>query len=178
MRVIGRDYIQQYAAQQDYGAVQVFRDQELMRVETLFDELGGKPTMDRVHVIFYDKLLAHPWLRGFFVGVRKFHLEGQQTDFMTGLLGGPKIYGGRAPKSAHVHLFVTEEVFMLRHKILEDSLMEAEIPADLKERWLRYDMKMKRALVKESVSECEGRYRSEPVIDVPKPQYTPSRVHR
>ncbi|HIF10602.1 MAG TPA: group 1 truncated hemoglobin, partial [Sneathiellales bacterium] len=156
MRVIGRDYIQQYAAQQDYGAVQVFRDQELMRVETLFNELGGKPTMDRVHVIFYDKLLAHPWLRGFFVGVRKFHLEGQQTDFMTGLLGGPKIYGGRAPKSAHVHLFVTEEVFMLRHKILEDSLMEAEIPADLKERWLRYDMKMKRALVKESVSECEG----------------------
>ena len=43
--------------------------------ETLFDELGGMQGIERVHRIFYDKLLMHPWLKGFFDGVPRPHLE-------------------------------------------------------------------------------------------------------
>jgi len=42
---------------------------------TLFDELGGMPAIKKVHRIFYDKLLSHPWLKDFFVGVPRPHLE-------------------------------------------------------------------------------------------------------
>lgn len=137
--------------------------------DTLFDELGGMTCIERVHGILYDKLLGHPWLKGFFVGNDRRHLESQQSDFMSGLFGGPKIYGGRMPKDAHVHIFVTEEVFMTRHQLLEESLTEAGIQPDLKERWLKYDLGMKKALVKGSLSECKGRYKTEPVISVEKP---------
>ena len=137
--------------------------------DTLFSELGGMPCLERVHRIFYDKLLNHPWLKGFFEGVPRRHLESQQSEFLAGVFGGPKIYGGRPPKSAHVHLFITEEVFLIRHGLLEESLSEANIRPDLKERWLAYDMRMKKVLVKKSVSECKGRYNTEPVIVVEKP---------
>jgi len=39
----------------------------------------------------------------------------------------------------------------------------------LKERWLDQDMGMKNALVKNDISECEGRYKTEPIIVVEKP---------
>ena len=137
--------------------------------EDLFYELGGMPALEKVHTIFYDKLLSHPWLKEFFKGVPRPHLESQQSEFMSGLFGGSKIYGGRPPHSAHIHMFITEEVFLIRHELLALSLTEANIRPDLKERWLKYDMGMKRALVKKSVSECEGRYKNGPIIAVEKP---------
>ena len=138
--------------------------------ETLFDELGGMPTIEKAHVIFYDKLLSHPWLKDFFKGVPRPHLETQQTNYMAGLFGGPRIYGGRALDTGHVHLFVTEEVFLIRHDLLDQSQTEANIPPELKARWLRYDMGTKHDLVKTSVSECAGRYETEPIIVVEKPR--------
>ena len=137
--------------------------------ETLYEELGGKSCLERVHRIFYGKLLDHAWLKDFFVARPRWHLESQQTDFMMSLFGGPQIYGGRMPKSAHMHLFVTEEVFLLRHELLAQSLEEAGVRADLRARWLEYDMKMKRALTKTDISECTGRHRNDPVISVEKP---------
>ena len=70
----------------------------------------------------------------------------------------------------HQHLFITEEVFMIRHALLAESLTEAKVPADLHEQWLKYDLGMKAAIVKETVEDCEGRFKSEEVLVVPKPQ--------
>jgi|SaaInlStandDraft_2_1057019.scaffolds.fasta_scaffold129527_2 hemoglobin len=139
--------------------------------DTLFEELGGMPCLDRVHRVFYEKLLAHPWLRQFFQGVRREHLESQQSEFMSKLFGGPDIYRGRNPKGAHMHMYITEEVFQARHDILERSLNEAGIAPDLRRRWLDYDMGLKKALVKTAVSECAGRFGTDPIIAPSKPHY-------
>jgi hemoglobin len=138
---------------------------------TYFDQIGGQPCIEKVHSILYDKLLSHRWLKGFFVGMERWHLEEQQTHFMSDLFGGmPKIYQGRPPMRGHQHLFITEEVFMIRHALLAESLTEAKVPADLHEQWLKYDLGMKAAIVKETVEDCEGRFKSEEVLVVPKPQ--------
>ena len=137
--------------------------------DTLYDQLGGKPCLEEVHRIFYDKLMSHPWLKQYFVGRKREHQESQQTDFMTGLFGGPQIYGGRMPKSAHQHLFITEEVFQLRHDMLADALDEAGVPPDLKARWLGHDLKIKYALVKSDLSECKPRYPTDTIIAPAKP---------
>lgn len=136
---------------------------------SFYDELGGKVCLARVHRIFYGKLLVHPWLKGFFYGKDRDRLESQQTDFMTSMFGGPKCYGGRAVRCAHIHLFITEEVFMVRHGLLADSLDEARVPEPLAKMWLARDMSVKRALVKETEAECKGRYASEIPLIVPKP---------
>jgi hemoglobin len=134
------------------------------------DQVGGKACVERVHKILYEKLLSHPWLKGFFVGLERWHLEEQQTDFMIDMFGNsPQCYQGRFPMNAHQHLFITEEVFMVRHGLLAEAITEAEVSGDHKARWLEYDMSMKDAVVKKTVDECEGRYRSEKVIVVPKP---------
>jgi hemoglobin len=134
------------------------------------DEIGGKACVERVHKILYDKLLSHPWLKDFFVGMQRWHLEVQQTDFMIDMFGNsPKCYQGRLPMKAHQHLFITEEVFMIRHDLLAKSITEANVSDVHKERWLKIDMGLKAAIVKETIDECEGRYRMEKVITVPKP---------
>ena len=108
--------------------------------DTLFDELGGMPCLERVHRIFYDKLRGHAWLKGVLAGVRSQHLESQQSEFMSRLFGGPVIYAGRMPRDAHVHMFITEEIFLLRHEILDQSLIAAGIRSDLQKPRLHYDM--------------------------------------
>jgi hemoglobin len=133
------------------------------------DEVGGKTVVEKVHTILYDKLLTHPWLKGFFEGFERWHLEEQQTDFMTTLFGGPAIYAGRAPMRGHQHLFITEEVFMIRHEMLAQSLVEANVSEEHQERWLKFDMGMKAAIVKKTVDECEPLYRNGEIRVVPKP---------
>ncbi len=140
-----------------------------MTTAAYFAEIGGTRCLERVHHILYDKLLSHAWLKQFFGDRERWHLESQQTDFMTGILGGPKVYGGRTPMSAHMHLYITEEIFALRHEMLAQSLIEAGVPQHLHDVWLNVDGNMKRALVKQSPEECRGRYNNEAVINVPKP---------
>ena len=72
------------------------------------DEIGGNACIERVHTLLYDKLLFHPWLKDFFVGMERSHLEEQQTDFMATLFGGSPSYFGRPPMRAHQHLFIIE----------------------------------------------------------------------
>ena len=136
---------------------------------TFLDELGGVPTVDKVHNLLYDKLLSHPWLKGFFVNFERWHLIEQQTEFMSDLFGRPPMYAGRAPMRAHQHIFITEEIFMLRHEMLFKSLDEANISAEHKEPWLKLDLGMKAAIVKQSVDECEPLYKTGDLIVVPKP---------
>ena len=78
---------------------------------TLFEQVGGKPTLEKVHKVFYDELYEHPTLKYFFTDVEQKIIENQQTDFMTSNMGGGKIYSGAFPKPANKHMFVTEEMF-------------------------------------------------------------------
>ncbi len=134
-----------------------------------FDEIGGIPCIQRVHHMLYDKLFSHFWLKKFFIGIPRDALEDQQTDFMADLFGRPARYCGRAPMRAHQHLFITEEIFMVRHSLLAETLTEAKIAGAHKKRWLEFDLGMKAAIIKKTPEECEGRYRTEEVIVIPKP---------
>lgn len=137
--------------------------------KTLFENLGGKTTLDRVHKVFYDKIYEHPWLKKFFVGIDQKIIEGQQTDFMISNMGGGKIYSGALPKNAHKHMFITEEMFEVRACLLRDSLAECNVPADLIERWMRIDQAFKKSLVKKIPDECEKRYFTDEILAFPKP---------
>lgn len=135
--------------------------------KTLYDRLGGKHTFIKVHKIFYDKAYAHPWLSKYFTDKPQDILENQQTDFMVQLMGGPKAYGGKSPKSAHQHMYISEELFELRSDMLSDSIKEAGIADDLREEWLDADRSLKRALVKSSVNECSQAYPNQPILNFP-----------
>ena len=133
--------------------------------KTLYDRLGGKNTFVKVHKLFYDKAYADPWLSKFFTDKPQEVLENQQTDFMVQLMGGPKAYGGKSPKSAHQHMVITEELFELRAQLLSQSIKELGIRDDLREEWLDADRTFKRALEKKSEAECTIAYPNQPILN-------------
>jgi len=67
-------------------------------------------------------------------------------------------------------MFLPAEVFAIRHKLLGDSLIEAGVAPQLREKWMALDAGFERAIVNKSPDECHGRYRQEAVIIVPKPE--------
>ena len=136
--------------------------------KTLYDRLGGKITFVNVHKIFYDKAYADPWLRKYFTDKPQAVLESQQTDFMIQLMGGPKAYGGKSPKSAHQHMVISDELFELRSKMLSDSIKEYGISDTLREEWLEADRTFKRALMKKSEAECVQSYANQPILKFPR----------
>ena len=132
--------------------------------KTLYDRLGGKGVFERVHKIFYDKVYAHAWLRKYFTDKPQNLLEEQQTDFMIQLMGGPRCYSGKSPKSAHQHMLISEELFELRAQLLSDSIIEAGISDDLRLEWLNADAALKKALVKTSIDQCVTAYPTQEIL--------------
>ncbi len=134
----------------------------------LYDRLGGRECLARVHKRLYDKLFAHPVLGAFFVGIEQHYQENQQSDFMTGEFGGPTDrYRGRLPDGAHPHLFITDEQFELRQNILAETLDECGVAPELRDRWLAIDRSFKSHLVKKTVDECAKRYGTDQIIVAP-----------
>jgi hemoglobin len=137
---------------------------------SLFELIGGTPTLQKVHKIFYDKIYADPWLGQFFQNVKQETIENQQTDFMTGAMGGVDKYSGKLPIPAHQHMFITAELFDLRSQMLKASLAEAGIAPELTSRWLRIDGAFRRGIVKSSLADCEKRFATDNFLNFSNPQ--------
>jgi len=120
---------------------------------TLFDAIGGLPTLQKVHKIFYDKVYAHPWLGKFFIGHNQEAIENRQTSFMAVKMGGDVTYLGKEPKMAHRAMYITQELFDLRTELLRDALKEVGVPDDLIERWVKIDSAFKKQIVKDSIED-------------------------
>jgi len=116
----------------------------------LYDAVGGIATLQKVHKIFYDKIYAHPWLKQFFRGFNQVVIENKQTSFMGEKMGGPK-YLGKPIKQVHENMYISTELFELRHRLLEESLLEAGIEPDLMTRWLRIDKAFMKSVHKSSM---------------------------
>jgi hemoglobin len=123
-----------------------------------FTDVGGKPVLEKVHKIFYDKVYAHPWLGKFFVNKDQKLIESQQTNFMTQNFGGPVVYSGKIVGPAHKHMFITEELFNLREKLLEESLIEAGVSPEHRATWHKIDGAFRSEIVKGTVEDCQKRF--------------------
>lgn len=131
---------------------------------TLFEQIGGRETLKKVHKKFYDDLFAHPGLVVWFEGVNQEHIENQQTDFMQKAMGGENQYAGKTPRSAHQNMFITQELFDLRHDMLANAVREFVKDEDAVAKWLKIDYSFRMAVVKESIDECEKANPSQKIL--------------
>jgi hemoglobin len=118
---------------------------------TMFDAVGGLPTLQKVHKIFYDKVYAHPWLKLFFEGHSQAAIENRQTTFIGMKMGGDVVYMGKDIKVAHETMYITPELFEIRRGLLDESLREAGVADAWRERWLRMDSAFMKSVVKDSL---------------------------
>lgn len=119
----------------------------------------------RVNMAFYDRIYKDPWMKKVFRIVPQEHIVNQQTDFMLGALGGPKVYSGRSPSDAHPHIFVTEKMWQRREAHLVAAFAEVGVSEEIRVKWLKIDNAFKRAIVKTSVGECQKRFTMDEIID-------------
>ena len=135
----------------------------------LYERIGGRPTLDKVHKHFYDALYRHPWLGQFFAGVNQAHIEAQQSDFMAQLMGGPKAYAGRMPTSAHMHMYITEELLQTRRELLTEALFAVGVAEAERMDWLRLDGAFKKVILKERQEDCQRRFATDNILSYPSP---------
>lgn len=138
---------------------------------SLFDDIGGQETLERVHKIFYDKIYNHPWIGQFFQGFNQQVIEDRQSSFMSEKFGGPA-YLGKPLTQVHENMYITQELADLRHAILTSSLTEAGVSTELCERWLRIDSAFMQQVIKKDLASFYRDYRfpyKQRVIH-PKPQ--------
>ena len=139
--------------------------------QSLFDQVGGLPVLEYAHKVFYDKVYAHPWLGRFFEGHDQVSLERRQTQFMAEKMGGDVEYFGKAPAMAHRHMYITRELYDLRHDLLRQTLEEIGVPEILRRRWLAIDYAFIRLVVKDSIADFyHNSFRYEQRVIIPKPQ--------
>ena len=139
--------------------------------QSLFEQLGGIETLERVHKRFYDKIYIHPWLKAFFEGHEQAAIELRQTQFMAEKFGADIRYPGMALELAHRRMYISEELLNLRRELLRESLQEEQVPEALIARWLKIDGAFWKDIRKDSLasfSEIDLKY-EQPLI-VPKPE--------
>lgn len=137
---------------------------------SLYDAIGGLPTLQRVHKLFYDKVYAHDWLGQFFAGHSQQAIEDRQTSFMAEKMGGPDPYLGKEIRMVHEAMYIDRELFELRHELLDASIREAGVPDDLRERWLRIDSAFMQKIIKPSVASLyDNDWQYKKPIVIPKP---------
>jgi len=138
--------------------------------QSLYDAIGGLATLQKVHKIFYDKIYAHEWLRQFFAGHNQQAIEDRQSAFMAEKMGVRGAYTGKEIKMVHEAMYITQELFDVRHALLEDSLKEAGVPEALRQRWLRIDSAFMQQIIKDSLeSMYHNDWKFKKPIVIPKP---------
>lgn len=126
--------------------------------------------VQKINDEFYDLIYEDEWLKYVFEATNIDVIKSQQTDFIVGALGGPKKYCGRSPKDAHPHIFIQEDMWQLREDYLIQAFKKVKAPDWLKDKWLKIDFAFKAAILKNNPSECFGRYKTDPIINIPNPK--------
>ena len=95
---------------------------------SLYEIVGGEAALSPVVDDFYDRVLADPELRGFFVGTNMTRLKGRQVEFFAAALGGPVPYSGASMRDAHRGRAIAQRHFDLVAGHLVASLAAAGVP--------------------------------------------------
>ena len=79
---------------------------------TIYDEIGGEPTVTAVVDALYERLTTDSDLMSYFEGLDMGRLKAHQRALVTVALGGSsEEYTGRMMQPAHAGLAITDEAF-------------------------------------------------------------------
>ncbi|PIW50263.1 MAG: hypothetical protein COW18_03925 [Zetaproteobacteria bacterium CG12_big_fil_rev_8_21_14_0_65_54_13] len=136
----------------------------------LLADIGGADVVKQVLARFYGIIFADAWLGQFFYGKSKTGLTNKQSKFMVAAFGGPNTYEGEPPALSHMHMYITEEISLLREKMLRQAISDQGLGIDIAERWLSVDRSFWHSIHKQSVDECVTKCFGQAPVVVKKPE--------
>ena len=105
---------------------------------TLYEQIGA----DKIQAVltrFYDRAFEDLMISHFFLGKDKQHLIEQQVAFVTGILGGPRIYRGKPLRIVHQDMAIRPPHFGRRQVIMREVLDEMQVEKSLADNWLKLE---------------------------------------
>lgn len=82
--------------------------------DSLYEDIGGKETLERVYIIAVQRIYNDPRINHFFKGFSKKDLVKHLTDQTCELISGPCQYTGRTMLESHKDLGITDaDMFVL-----------------------------------------------------------------
>jgi hemoglobin len=99
--------------------------------KTIYEQIGGAPSVEAAVEIFYKKVLSDPELMGFFSETNMNFQKQHQRDFITFLTGGSNKYAGKDMRAAHKHLKLEDEHFDAIKQYLGETLLELGVSKEI-----------------------------------------------
>jgi len=101
------------------------------REDSLYQKLGGKPSMDAAIDAFYVKVLADDRVKHFFDDVSMDKQRRKQKEFLSAAFGGPLPWTGKNMRKAHEGMGLTETHFNAIAENLVNTLKDLKISQEL-----------------------------------------------
>lgn len=103
--------------------------------QSLFEQIGGKATVDAAVDIFYTKILTDDRISHFFAEIGLNAQRRKQVLFLTYAFGGAPNYSGKSMRDAHKKLIeeqsLNEHHFNAVAENLQATLQDLIVPEDL-----------------------------------------------
>ena len=99
--------------------------------QSMYDRIGGAPSVKEAVQRFYVRLLDDPELAPYFAATDLSKLKAHQAALITQLLGGPSGYTGRGLDEAHMGLDISAGHYDQVIKHLVAVLVELDVPEDI-----------------------------------------------
>jgi truncated hemoglobin YjbI len=74
---------------------------------TLYEELGGKKTVEKAAAILYVNILRDERINSFFEDIDIEKHQRKMSSFLTNIFGGPSLYLGKTMRKAHRNVVET-----------------------------------------------------------------------
>lgn len=101
--------------------------------ESVYEQIGGAPAVDKAVDIFYRKVLTDDRISEFFDSIDMDEQAAKQKAFITMALGGPNDYTGKDMRAAHAKLVergLSDGHFDAVVENLGATLTELGVPSD------------------------------------------------
>lgn len=99
-------------------------------MSTLYEKIGGQPTIEKVVDDFHKRILADSTVSGFFDNTDMEKQRDRQIGFFALILGGPKDYKGRSMDQTHTGMGLQQPHFDAISKHLTDAMTSSGVSAD------------------------------------------------
>ena len=122
-------------------------------MSTLYARIGDQ-ALRRVVRDFYERVFADPMIGFLFAGKNKERLIQKEWELAAALLGAPIAYSGRSMSDAHARVPITGGHFDRRLVILEETLRDHQVDAEVQRRWLEHARALRAQLTSDPDQSC------------------------
>lgn len=124
--------------------------------QSAFTRLGGRTAVEGIVSDFIDRVVGDLMIGFFFKKVPIPRLKQLEVEFACEHLGADTKYSGRPLRTAHGPHRIMGGQFNRRLRLLEQTLLDHQVPSDIIEHWMAHNEAMRAQVTLDGPFACNG----------------------